>query len=158
MRRSVILAVSSVFLLTCGQQGSEAGQAGTSAAQAGEVFLANNRSLEVVKETPSGLQYLVLREGDGARPAPSNTVRVHYQGNLIDGKKFDSSYDRGQPAEFPLNRVIRGWAEGLQLMRIGSKYRLFVPSELGYGRQGAGRQIGPDEVLIFDVELLDIVK
>lgn len=158
MRLRIIVAACAALMLACGQQGSEAGKTAASAAQAGEAFLAANRSAEGVKVTPSGLQYLVLREGDGARPSLTDIVRVHYQGNLISGAKFDSSYDRGKPAEFPLNQVIPGWTEGLQLMTVGSKYRLFIPSELGYGKRGAGRAIGPDEVLIFDVELLDIVR
>ncbi|MEM9992130.1 MAG: FKBP-type peptidyl-prolyl cis-trans isomerase, partial [Bacteroidota bacterium] len=106
--------------------------------------------------TDSGLQYKVLTEGKGAKPAATDEVSVHYHGTLIDGTVFDSSVQRGQPASFPLNRVIKGWTEGVQLMNVGSKYRFFIPSELAYGSQGAGAQIGPNSTLIFDVELLEI--
>ncbi len=104
----------------------------------------------------SGLQYLVLTEGDGAKPVAANRVTCHYHGTLIDGRIFDSSVQRGQPATFPLNQVIAGWTEGLQLMGIGSKYRFFIPSGLGYGNRQVGSDIGPNSVLIFDVELLGI--
>lgn len=124
--------------------------------QAGEAFLADNAKQEGVVSLASGLQYKVLVPGDGAKPKYTDTVTVHYKGALIDGKVFDSSYRRGKPLSFPLNRVIRGWSEGVQLMNVGSKYRLFIPSELGYGRQGAGNAIPPGAALIFDVELLSI--
>lgn len=122
----------------------------------GKAFMAENAKKEGVKTTASGLQYLPLVEGEGSSPAAADTVTVHYRGTLIDGTVFDSSYDRGQPTTFPLNRVIPGWTEGLQLMRPGGKYRLFVPPELGYGERGAGRQIGPNATLIFEVELLSV--
>jgi FKBP-type peptidyl-prolyl cis-trans isomerase FkpA len=123
----------------------------------GEAFLAANKSKSGVKTTASGLQYMVEKEGTGAKPKATDTVKVNYLGTKIDGTKFDSSYDRGQPATFPLNGVIKGWSEGLQLMPVGSKYKLFVPADLAYGENGPG-QIGPNATLIFEVELLDIEK
>ena len=125
--------------------------------KAGTDFLAANKSKPGVKTTASGLQYLVEKEGSGAKPKATDTVKVNYLGTKIDGEKFDSSYDRGQPATFPLNGVIKGWSEGLQLMPVGSKYKLFVPADLAYGENGPG-QIGPNATLIFEVELLDIEK
>jgi FKBP-type peptidyl-prolyl cis-trans isomerase len=125
-------------------------------AHADKQFLVDNAKKEGVITTPSGLQYKVIEPGSGARPKAAETVRVHYSGRLIDGKKFDSSYDRGEPISFPLNRVIPGWTEGLQLMPIGAKYELVIPSELGYGARGAGGVIPPDATLIFEVELLGI--
>ena len=124
---------------------------------AGTAFLAKNATVKGVFKTASGLQYMVLRQGSGARPKPSNRVRVHYKGTLLDGKTFDSSYDRGQPADFGLDQVIAGWTEGVGLMPIGSKYRFWVPSNLGYGAKGAGQDIGPNATLAFDVELLEIL-
>jgi FKBP-type peptidyl-prolyl cis-trans isomerase len=124
--------------------------------EVGEAFLDSNSGKDNVTVTASGLQYLVLVEGKGAKPKSTDSVTVHYMGTLVDGTVFDSSYDRGEPATFPLEEVIPGWTEGLQLMNVGSKYRLFIPSELGYGERGAGLMIGPDAVLIFDVELLGI--
>ena len=126
------------------------------AAQAGIDFLKENLTKEGVKSTESGLQYSILKEGDGKIPAATDTVRVHYTGKLIDGTVFDSSVERGQPAEFPVNGVIRGWIEALQLMPVGSKWRLYIPQELAYGSQGAGASIPPFSTLIFDVELLAI--
>jgi FKBP-type peptidyl-prolyl cis-trans isomerase len=119
-------------------------------------FLAGNSKKKGVTITPSGLQYEVITESTGAKPTASSRVRVHYEGKLIDGTVFDSSYERGDPAEFNLNGVIAGWTEGLQLMSVGSKYRLYVPSELGYGQGGQG--IPPYSTLIFEVELLDILN
>jgi FKBP-type peptidyl-prolyl cis-trans isomerase FklB len=124
---------------------------------AGLEFLEKNRSKEGVTELPSGLQYLVIKEGDGDLPSLTDEVKCHYHGRLIDGTVFDSSVERGQPAVFPVNGVIQGWVEALQLMPVGSKWRLFVPPELGYGEQGAGGAIGPNSTLVFDVELLEIV-
>ncbi len=123
----------------------------------GAEFLAANKAKPGVKTTASGLQYLVEKEGKGPKPKATDTVKVNYLGTKIDGTKFDSSYDRGQPATFPLNGVIKGWGEGLQLMPVGSKYKLFVPADLAYGENGPG-QIGPNATLIFEVELLDIEK
>ncbi|NJA04491.1 FKBP-type peptidyl-prolyl cis-trans isomerase [Methylococcaceae bacterium WWC4] len=121
---------------------------------AGEAFLAENAKKPGIVTTASGLQYQVVTEGSGAQPGPTDNVTVHYQGTTIDGKEFDSSYKRGAPASFPLNRVIPGWTEGLQLMKEGAKYRLFIPAKLAYGERGAGRDIGPNSALIFDVELI----
>lgn len=124
----------------------------------GQAYLEKNKTKPGVKVTASGLQYEVLKGATGPKPKATDTVRVHYTGTLIDGTVFDSSVQRGQPAEFPLNGVIAGWTEGLQLMPVGSKYRFIIPSELAYGENGAGSQIGPNAVLIFEVELLAIVK
>ncbi|XKM13266.1 FKBP-type peptidyl-prolyl cis-trans isomerase [Orbaceae bacterium ac157xtp] len=126
-------------------------------AEAGKEFLKHNLSKEGVKCTESGLQYTILTQGNGAIPTDKDRVRVHYTGQLIDGTVFDSSVERGQPAEFPVTGVIKGWVEALQLMPVGSKWRLYIPHELAYGAQGAGSAIAPYSTLIFDVELLDIV-
>ena len=133
----------------------EAKVAGAAKAE-GEKFLAENAKREGVKVTPSGLQYEILEPSLGQKPKATDTVRVHYEGTLIDGTVFDSSYQRGEPIEFPLNGVIKGWTEGLQLMPKGSKYKLYIPYELGYGERGAGQSIPPYATLIFTVELLDI--
>ncbi|MEA3449306.1 MAG: FKBP-type peptidyl-prolyl cis-trans isomerase [Bacteroidota bacterium] len=124
----------------------------------GKKFLETNAKREEVNVTESGLQYEVLNEGDGEKPGPNNKVKVHYEGTLLDGTVFDSSYERGEPIEFPLNGVIKGWQEGLQLMKTGAKYKLYIPYNLGYGERGARGAIGPYETLIFEVELLDIVE
>lgn len=124
--------------------------------EAGKKFLEENAKKDGIKSTPSGLQYEVLREGTGAKPGPTSTVEVHYEGRLINGSIFDSSYQRKETISFPLNRVIPGWTEGLQLMPTGAKYRLYIPSELGYGARGAGGDIPPNAALIFDVELISI--
>jgi FKBP-type peptidyl-prolyl cis-trans isomerase len=124
--------------------------------KASEAFLAANKDKPGVKTTANGLQYKVLKEGKGPKPKATDTVTVNYRGTLIDGTEFDSSYKRGQPSTFKLNQVIPGWTEGLQLMPVGSKYRLFLPSKLAYGTHGAGGVIGPNQALIFDVELLKI--
>ena len=124
----------------------------------GEAFLAANKKKDGVKATESGLQYEVIKEGKGAKPKATDTVKVHYHGTLIDGTVFDSSVEREEPAQFPVNRVIKGWTEALQLMQVGDKYRLVIPSDLAYGESGAGGDIGPNAVLVFEVELLDIVK
>ena len=130
--------------------------AGKAAREAGENFLAENAKREGVKVTESGLQYEVLTPALGMKPVAADTVSCHYEGRLIDGTVFDSSYRRGEPASFPLQGVIRGWTEGLQLMSIGSKFRFFIPFELAYGAQGAGGSIPPYAALVFDVELLGI--
>ena len=122
----------------------------------GEKFLAENAKREGVKVTPSGLQYEILEPSLGQKPKATDTVRVHYEGTLIDGTVFDSSYKRGESISFPLNGVIKGWTEGLQLMPVGSKYKLYIPYELGYGERGAGQSIPPYATLIFTVELLEI--
>lgn len=127
--------------------------------KAGEAFLAENKSKEGIQTTQSGLQYIVLKEGQGEKPIATNKVKVHYHGTSIDGTVFDSSVDRGTPTEFSANQVIKGWTEGLQLMKVGSKYKFFIPQELAYGafpRQGG--PIKPFEALIFEVELLEIVQ
>ncbi len=123
----------------------------------GDKFLAENKTKAGVVTLPSGLQYSIMKEGNGAKPASSDKVKVHYHGTLIDGSVFDSSVERGQPAEFGVTQVISGWVEALQLMPVGSKWKLFIPSNLAYGPQGPP-SIGPNQVLIFEVELLDIVK
>jgi FKBP-type peptidyl-prolyl cis-trans isomerase len=122
----------------------------------GEKFLQDNAVKEGVTTTASGLQYKVITEGTGKSPKATDTVLVHYAGTLINGTEFDSSYKRKEPIEFPLNRVIPGWTEGVQLMKEGAKYRFFIPSKLAYGPRGAGRDIGPNEALIFEVELLKV--
>lgn len=122
----------------------------------GVQFLVENKRKENVVELPSGLQYEVITEGDGEIPKETDTVECHYHGTLIDGTVFDSSVQRGQPATFGVNQVIKGWVEALQLMKVGSKWRLFVPSNLAYGEQGAGNDIQPNSTLIFEVELLGI--
>jgi FKBP-type peptidyl-prolyl cis-trans isomerase len=126
---------------------------------AGQAFLATNGERAEVTQTASGLQYEVLVEGDGAKPLAENVVRVHYRGTTLSGETFDASYDRGEPAEFPLNRVIAGWTEGVQLMSVGSKYKFYIPQELAYGMQSPpGAPFGPGETLVFEVELLEIVS
>ena len=122
-----------------------------------EEFLTANKAKDGVKTTDSGLQYMVMTEGKGKKPKATDKVKVHYTGTLIDGTKFDSSVDRGKPAEFPLNAVIPGWTEGLQLMTVGSKYKFFIPPQLGYGERG-NPKIPGNSALIFEVELLDILK
>ena len=122
----------------------------------GEAFLEENRKKEGVVTLASGLQYEVLKEGDGVKPKATDKVRCHYHGTLLNGQVFDSSLQRGQPAVFGVNQVIKGWVEALQLMSVGSKWRLYVPSDLAYGTQGAGNSIEPNSALIFDVELLGI--
>jgi FKBP-type peptidyl-prolyl cis-trans isomerase FklB len=125
--------------------------------EAGKEFLANNAQKETVTELASGLQYEILKEGTGPKPKLTDQVKCHYHGTLIDGTVFDSSVERGEPAVFPVNGVIQGWVEALQMMPTGSKWRLFIPSELAYGERGAGQAIAPHSTLIFDVELLEIV-
>ncbi len=124
----------------------------------GEKFLEENKKNENVKVTPSGLQYVVDKEGTGAQPTATDEVTVHYTGKLLDGTVFDSSVSRGEPATFPLNRVIPGWTEGVQLMKEGGKYTFFIPSDLAYGPQGVPNAIPPHATLIFDVELIKVVK
>lgn len=135
---------------------AKAAQAGERNRAEGEAFLAKNREETGVQATPSGLQYRVVRQGSGRRPVPSDRVRVHYHGTLLDGTVFDSSYERGRPAEFSLGQVIPGWTEGVALMPIGSKYRFWIPGNLAYGAQGT-QGIPPNSTLVFDVELLDIL-
>ena len=134
-------------------------QAGVAASnlEEGLLFLAENMNDPDVRETESGLQYKILKKGSGEKPSINDKVKCHYHGTLINGKIFDSSVQRGTPAVFPVNGVIQGWVEALQMMNKGSKWRLFIPPDLAYGKQGAGGSIDPDTTLIFDVELIDIV-
>lgn len=122
----------------------------------GKDFLKTNKEKEGVVELPNGLQYRILEQGEGKKPAADDTVVVNYRGTLVDGTVFDSSYERGEPVTFKVNGVIKGWQQALQLMPVGSKWKVFIPSELAYGKRGAGRLIGPNEILIFDIELLEI--
>ena len=135
---------------------AERAEKGKVAKAEGEKYLAENAKKEGVTVLPSGLQYMVLKEGNGNKPKATDTVNCHYEGFLIDGTVFDSSVERGEPAEFALNQVIAGWTEGLQLMQEGAKYRFFIPYILGYGEGGAGASIPPFATLIFDVELLEV--
>jgi FKBP-type peptidyl-prolyl cis-trans isomerase len=138
------------------KRAAEMKRVGESNKQAGEQFLAANKTREGVTTLPSGLQYKVLKEGTGAKPTSTDTVDCQYRGTLIDGTEFDSSYKRGQPATFPVNRVIKGWTEALQLMPVGSKWQLFIPPDLAYGEHSPGGDIGPNSTLIFEVDLLSI--
>lgn len=133
-------------------------QASSGAKEKSEAFLEENAQKENVKVTESGLQYKVLEEGDGVSPDENDKVTVHYEGTLVNGSIFDSSYERGEPASFPVNRVISGWTEALQMMQVGDKWKLFIPPNLAYGERGAGQNIGPNEALIFEVELIDVEK
>ena len=133
-------------------------EAGKAVREAGERFLAENAAKEGVTVLPSGLQYVVLAEGQGNKPKATDRVKCHYEGRLTDGTVFDSSYRRGEPAVFPLNGVIAGWTEGVQLMAEGAKFRFFIPYYLAYGERGAGQSIPPYAALVFDVELIEVVK
>ena len=135
---------------------AKAAELGVKSKKEGEDFLAANKSKEGIKSTASGLQYKVIREGKGPKPKATDVVKVHYRGTLLDGTEFDSSYKRGEPVEFPLDQVIKGWTEGLQLMTVGSKYQLYIPANLAYGEPG-NRGIPPNSTLQFEVELLEIV-
>lgn len=139
------------------KQRTAAAEAGKVAKAAGESFLADNAKKEGVVVLPSGLQYQVLKEGNGKKPSATDQVKCHYEGTLIDGTIFDSSYQRNEPATFGLNQVIAGWTEGVQLMSEGAKYRFFIPYNLAYGERGAGAQIPPFAALVFDVELLKVL-
>jgi len=138
------------------QQAAEMAKAGAQNRIEGEAFLAKNGQNPEITTLPSGLQYRVIKQGNGPIPKEGDTVTTHYRGILIDGTQFDSSYDRGEPATFPVGGVIAGWTEALQLMPVGSKWQLFIPAGLAYGLRGAGGVIGPDATLIFDIELLGI--
>ena len=138
------------------KQQAAAAEAGKAAKAAGEAFLAENGKKDGVVTLSSGLQYQVLKEGDGKKPSATDQVVCHYEGTLIDGTVFDSSYQRNQPATFGLNQVIAGWTEGVQLMQEGAKYRFFIPYNLAYGERGAGAQIPPFAALVFDVELIEV--
>jgi FKBP-type peptidyl-prolyl cis-trans isomerase len=137
---------------------SEGEREGQRNLEEGNAFLEKNKRREGIQTTPSGLQYEILQEGSGPKPSPTDQVRVHYHGTLIDGTVFDSSVERGEPAVFYANQVISGWTEALQLMSEGSKWRIYLPSNLAYGERGAGGDIGPNTVLIFEVELLEVVE
>ena len=132
--------------------------AGEKGKKEGDAFLAANKTKEGVKTTASGLQYKVIKAGSGATPTDTDIATVNYKGTLLDGTVFDSSYDRNEPTSFPVNGVIKGWTEALKLMKVGDKWQLFIPSELAYGEHGAGGDIPPNSVLVFDVELLDVKK
>lgn len=138
------------------KQQAAAAEAGKVAKAAGEAFLAENGKKDGVVTLPSGLQYQVLKEGNGKKPSATDQVVCHYEGTLIDGTVFDSSYQRNQPSTFGLNQVIAGWTEGVQLMQEGAKYRFFIPYKLAYGERGAGAQIPPFAALVFDVELIEV--
>ena len=138
------------------RQRAEAAEKYKGAKSEGEKYLSENAKKEGVTTLPSGLQYQVLKEGNGKSPKPTDKVVCHYEGMLIDGTMFDSSIQRGEPATFPLNGVIAGWTEGLQLMKEGAKYRFFIPYQLGYGERGAGASIPPFATLVFDVELIEV--
>jgi FKBP-type peptidyl-prolyl cis-trans isomerase len=143
---ALLVALAVLVLPTSAQVGREKGEA----------FLAENAKKEGVKVLPSGLQYKVIKEGTGKQPTKSDTVSVHYKGTLIDGREFDSSYKRGEPAEFGVTQVIKGWTEVLQLMKEGAKYEVYIPWQLAYGAEGRGGLIGPNETLVFQVELLKV--
>lgn len=147
MKLPLVLALALTFTMNLNAQ---------SALERGQQFLKDNAGKDGVKTTSSGLQYKITKEGTGKNPKATDVVVVHYKGTLINGKEFDSSHKRGEPATFPLNRVIPGWTEGLQLIKEGGAATLYIPSELAYGKRGAGADIGPDETLIFEVELLKI--
>lgn len=168
MRIASLATVATLGLVACSPQGSSGTahaesptpSTNTSMSQSpadkGQEFLKENAKQEGVKTTASGLQYKVLREGSGKQPSATDTVEVNYEGKLINGTVFDSSYKRGQSISFPLNQVIPGWTEGVQLMKEGAKYQFYIPSNLAYGPRGAGGLIGPNETLIFDVELIKV--
>jgi len=149
--------VNSFFQQQEAKQRAAAAEKGKAAKEAGEKFLAENAKKDGIITLPSGLQYQVLKEGNGKRPKATDRVKCHYEGTLIDGTMFDSSIQRGEPAVFGLNQVIAGWTEGVQLMQEGAKYRFFIPYNLGYGEHGAGASIPPFAALVFDVELIEVV-
>jgi len=138
------------------KQQAKATEASDTNKQVGQKFLAANKAKEGVVTLPSGLQYKIIKQGDGPKPTASDTVVTNYRGTLIDGTEFDSSYKRGEPATFPVGQVIKGWTEALQLMPVGSKWQLYIPSDLAYGERSPGGEIGPNSTLIFDIELLSI--
>ena len=153
MKRILLAALTCIATLLCIAPGASA-QAGR---EKGEAFLAENGKKEGVKTLPSGLQYRVLKAGDGRQPVKADQVVVHYRGTLIDGREFDSSHKRGEPAKFGVTQVIKGWTEALQLMKEGSKWMLYIPWQLAYGEKGSGKLIGPNETLIFEVELIAVM-
>ncbi len=149
--------INQAFQIIQQQLKEQAEQNASQYAADGENFLQQNAERAEVTVLPSGLQYEIIEAGTGDKPSASSTVRTHYRGTLIDGTEFDSSYSRNQPTEFPVNGVIAGWTEALQLMPVGSKWKLYIPYQLAYGEQGAGGAIGPYQALIFEIELLDIL-
>ena len=149
--------VNDFFAQQEAKQKEAAAEAGKVAKAVGEDFLAENAKKDGVTVLPSGLQYEVIKEGNGKKPGATSQVKCHYEGTLVDGTKFDSSYDRGEPATFGLNQVIPGWTEGVQLMVEGAKYRFFIPYNLGYGERGAGASIPPFAALVFIVELIEVL-
>ena len=149
--------VNSFFQEQEAMQRAAAAEKGKAVKEAGEKFLAENAKKDGIITLPSGLQYQVLKEGNGKSPKATDRVKCHYEGTLIDGTMFDSSIQRGEPAVFGLNQVIAGWTEGVQLMQEGAKYRFFIPYNLGYGEHGAGASIPPFAALVFDVELIEVV-
>ncbi|MFT6334738.1 MAG: FKBP-type peptidyl-prolyl cis-trans isomerase FklB [Halioglobus sp.] len=151
-------AIGEAFRIIQERLAAESAEKGKEAAGKGEAFLTENAKKEGVQTTASGLQYEVMTVGDGETPSASSTVRTHYRGTLIDGTEFDSSYSRNQPTEFPVNGVIAGWTEALQLMPVGSKWKLSIPHNLAYGEKGAGGAIAPYQALVFEIELLAIVS
>ena len=153
MKRIFLAAFTLSVTFLCSAPGAHA-QAGR---EKGEAFLTENAKKEGVKTLPSGLQYRVLKEGDGKHPTKADQVVVHYRGTLIDGREFDSSYKRGEPAKFGVTQVIKGWTEALQLMKEGSKWMLYIPWQLAYGDKGSGKLIGPNETLVFEVELIAVM-
>ena len=153
MKRFLLFALTFNLAFFCPAPGACA-QAGR---EKGEAFLAENAKKEGVKTLPSGLQYRVLKEGDGKHPTKADQVVVHYKGMLIDGTEFDSSHKRGEPAKFGVTQVIKGWTEALQLMKEGSKWMLYIPWRLAYGDKGTGKLIGPNETLVFEVELIAVM-
>jgi FKBP-type peptidyl-prolyl cis-trans isomerase FklB len=157
MKRLCLFSVA-LLLLCSGAFAAEDHADGEKNKTTGEKFLADNKAKEGVVTLPSGLQYKIIKEGDGAKPGPTDKVKAHYKGTHVDGTTFDSSYDRNDPAVFPLDKVIKGWTEALQLMKIGSKWELYIPSDIAYGAKGRKPVIGPNETLIFTVELLGIEK
>ncbi len=154
MKNPLLAALSCAAAVLCAAPAAHA-QVGR---EKGEAFLIGNAKKEGVKTLPSGLQYRVLKEGDGKHPAKADQVVVHYKGTLIDGREFDSSHKRGEPAKFGVTQVIAGWTEALQLMKEGSKWMIYVPWQLAYGEKGSGKLIGPRETLIFEVELIAILN
>jgi FKBP-type peptidyl-prolyl cis-trans isomerase len=153
---SGLIASAKAGAITQGYFVKAQSQEGNKNKEAGKKFLADNGKKSGVTTTASGLQYEVIKTGTGPKPTAANTVKVHYHGTTIDGKVFDSSVDRGEPVTFGLGQVIKGWTEALQLMPVGSKWKIYIPSELGYGEQAAGPKIKPNSVLIFEVELISI--
>ena len=140
------------------RQMEEQNKLSTGNKKAGEQFMAANKKKKGVKTTTTGLQYKVLKEGTGEMPTAESLVTAHYRGTLLDGTEFDSSYGRGEPAQFPVNGVIPGWSEVLKLMKVGAKYQVWIPSDLAYGEEGAGQRIGPNSTLVFEIELMKVEK